>query len=97
MKEVRQSAWSLLHCTIVRPFNQQSVERKRATIERNINKEKIKQTKGQECTQMFGKHVDNLNVEIDAALADISDDQYNKVSSDTSSGKNKASADKIQQ
>ena len=46
---------------------------------------------------MFGKYVNELNVEIDAALADISDDLYDQVLRDMSSDENKSSADETQQ
>ena len=48
VKEVRRSSRSMLHCAIIRPFNQISVEEKRATIDSLKDREKIKRVKGRE-------------------------------------------------
>ena len=92
MKEVRRSTRSMLHSTIVWPFNQQSVEEKRSTIVNPKEREKVRQVKGQERIQMLGKCVHVLNSEIDSALVAISADLYDRVLLDGSSNKIKASA-----
>ena len=97
MGEVKQSAQLVLHCAIVRPFNKESVETKRATIDNVNRRERTNRVKGRERIQIVCTYVSDLNEKNDVALADISDDLYNQVLRDMSSDKNKSSADELQQ
>ena len=75
----------MLHCAIVRPCNQESVETKQATIT-NVNRRKnSKRVKGRERVQMFCTCVSDLNDKIDVAITDISNDLYDQVLQDMSS------------
>ena len=53
VKEARRSACAVLHSTIMRPFNQTSVETKRLTIKNMKDKEKVKRVKGRQRVQML--------------------------------------------
>ena len=96
VKEVRRSNRSVLHSTIVRPFNQESVEQKRSTIESMKDKEKIKRVKGRERIEKYGEYVLDLNAGIDQALVDITPELYKDILLDMTSKENKSSAIELQ-
>ena len=86
-----------MHCAIIRPFNQMSVEEKRSTIDNLKDREKIKRVKGRQRTAMLGKYVFDLNEEIEKAMAGIGRDLWEVVLRDMGSSESKASTSELQQ
>ena len=97
VKEIRLSACAVLHSTIMRPFNQSSVEAKRSTIDNTKDKEKVKRVKVRQRVQMVSEYVSDLNWDIENAMADIDRDLWKHVLLDMSSNKDEASAIELQQ
>ena len=87
----------MLHCAIICPFNQESVEEKRSAIENAKDREKIKRVKGRQRLQMLGKYVCDLNEDVSKAMAIIDRDLWERVLLDMSSNKGKSSAVELQQ
>ena len=79
VKEVRRAAQAVLHSTISRPFNQESVEAKRSNIDNAKDKEKIKRIRGRQRTEMLGKYVCDLNKDINRAMASMDPDLWGRV------------------